>query len=269
MQDWTGNCSSWRTISALTGHDGMQQRIDLNADLGEGCGDDLALLKLVTSANITCGAHAGDRRSICAAINGALEHNVAIGAHPSWPDRANFGRTAMTMSAAQLRATIHQQLDSLAELVTAAGGRLSHVKPHGALYNQAASDIALAQQLARCVHDFDRSVILVGLAGGQLLRAAAAIGQPHRAEAFADRAYAPDGTLVPRTDPRALLGDSAQAVQQCLDMICRGQVVAVDGTRLELQADTLCVHGDTPGAVHFAWALRDALIQKGIEISHR
>lgn len=241
-------------------------QIDINADLGEGGNSDQALLGVISSANISCGAHAGDTATINAAISGALEHDVAIGAHPSYPDREGFGRRSMDLSPPRLRDEFLAQLDALQRLVNRQGGRLSHVKPHGALYNEAAADPEMARLLSSFVYEFDPALAMVGLAGSALPRAARQTGLRAVSEAFVDRAYCGDGTLVPRSDPRALLQDHEQALKQGL-ALTRGTATAVDGTRLKLRAETLCVHGDNPRALDFAIRLRRALNRDGIEVS--
>lgn len=244
----------------------MHRQIDLNADIGEGCEHDQMLLSLVSSVNISCGAHAGDETSISAAIDGAIRERVAIGAHPSWPDRKHFGRLPMQMTANELAHTLLQQLSDLTDRVNAAGAQLQHVKPHGALYNQAAIDAVLANSLVSIIKDFDSRLTVVGLAGSRLQSAAERAGVDFSAEAFADRAYAADGTLVPRSDPRSVLSNPQQAITQCLDLITRGFIRSVDGHRLPMHADTVCLHGDTPDALKFALALRDAFEEHGVQI---
>jgi UPF0271 protein len=242
-------------------------QIDLNADLGEGGAFDQQLLTLVSSANISCGAHAGNTETMIAAIQGARANNVTIGAHPGYPDRENFGRLAVRLSTMQLRETVYSQLAALQRLVHAEGLKLTHVKPHGALYNQAAIDIDLADKLVSIIKDFDAGLAIVGLAGSQLLTAASKAGMASKAEAFADRAYAANGTLLSRTDPRALIQDPQQAVDQTLALINTGSVTAIDGSMIKLHADTICIHGDTPHALVFARQLHQALSHAGISIS--
>lgn len=240
--------------------------IDLNADLGEGAGQDAEILPLVSSVNISCGAHAGDHLDIVSALEQAAQREVAVGAHPSYPDREFLGRRSVAMPPARLRATILAQLESLAERAIHSGTRLQHVKPHGALYNDAASDMDLAQQLCEIVAEFDRDIVIVGLAGGRLLEAAQHLGLPSRSEAFVDRRYQADGTLVNRSHPAALLTRQEQAVAQALSIIQSGQVTTIDGTSRDLNAQTLCIHGDTPGALLFARQLRAALDVAGIQV---
>lgn len=240
--------------------------IDLNADLGEGGPHDRALLTLVSSANISCGVHAGDPDSLADAIRHALAHGVRIGAHPSFPDREHAGRAPMHLAFPQLRNHLLYQLGALNALVRAQGTRLAHVKPHGALYNQAADDRQLAEDIVLIVQEFDPSLALVGLAGGELFHAARQVGIGFIPEAFADRRYTSAGTLLPRSDARALIQDSREALAQAMEIITDGFVTAVDGSRVPVQADTLCVHGDTPEALLFAQTLRAAFLEAGIEV---
>jgi len=244
----------------------MIKHIDLNADLGEGGSCDHNLLALVSSANISCGAHAGNTHDIRAAIQRALELGVSIGAHPSYPDREHWGRRSMQLSAQDLRTTLTQQLQWLASEVSVAGGRLQHVKPHGALYNDAAKDPVLATLVAECVKTFDPALRLVGLAGSVSLSAAQQLGLNTIAEAFVDRRYQTDGTLVPRSDSRALITDVQQALRQSLAIIAGEPIEAVDGTAIVIKAQTLCVHGETEHALVFARQLRQALDEANILI---
>jgi UPF0271 protein len=244
----------------------VSMHIDLNADLGEGAPHDSALLALVSSANISCGVHAGDPDSLAAAIRQALVHGVRIGAHPSFPDRERAGRAPMHLPFPQLRNQLLYQLGALGALVRAQGTRLAHVKPHGALYNQAAEDRQLAEDLVLIVQEFDPSLALVGLAGSELLYAARQVGLRFIAEAFADRRYANTGSLLPRSDARALIHDPQEALAQSLQIITDGFVTAVDGSRVPVQADTLCLHGDTAEALQLAQTLRASFLEAGIMV---
>ena len=241
--------------------------IDLNADLGEGSPHDAELLKLVSSANIACGLHAGDAQTMLQTVRHALAADVAIGAHPSFPDRANFGRTAMQLPTDTLYALMLYQIGALQAIVHAEGGRLRHVKPHGMLYNQAATDPQLADVIARAVKAVDAQLWLVGLAGSELIRAAEHHGLTARQEVFADRAYQADGTLVPRSQPGALLDSTDAALAQSLRMITQQQVVTLSGQTVAVTADTLCLHGDGPHALAFARGLRQALQQAAIPVT--
>ncbi|KNC91780.1 5-oxoprolinase subunit PxpA, partial [Trabulsiella odontotermitis] len=203
--------------------------IDLNADLGEGGASDAELLQLVSSANIACGFHAGDAVMMRTAVREAIRNGVAIGAHPSFPDRQNFGRTAMTLPPDTVYAQTLYQTGALAAIVRAEGGTLRHVKPHGMLYNQAATSAELADAIARAVHDADAQLMLVGLAGSELIRAGQRYGLATREEVFADRGYLPDGTLVPRSQAGALIDDENQALAQTLEMVQHGRVQSITG----------------------------------------
>lgn len=241
--------------------------VDLNADLGEGCGSDAALLKLVSSANIACGFHAGDAETMLACVREALKNGVAIGAHPSFPDRENFGRTAMTLPPETVYAHMLYQIGALAAIVRAEGGQLRHVKPHGMLYNQAAKDRDLADAIARAVSTVDPDLILVGLAGSELIRAGTRYGLITREEVFADRGYQADGSLVPRTQAGALIADEDQALAQTLEMIQHGRVKSITGEWATVHAQTVCIHGDGEHALAFARRLRTEFEAKNIKIS--
>jgi UPF0271 protein len=240
--------------------------VDLNADLGEGAADDAELLTLVTSANIACGGHAGDARLMQATVRAALARGVAIGAHPSYVDREHFGRRELQLDPDDVRADVLAQIGALDALVRAAGGRLHHVKPHGALYNQAARDPVLADAIASAVRAFDPGLALYGLAGSELLRAATRAGLRPVAEVFADRGYRADGSLVPRSQPGALIEEVDEAVARTLRMVQQGVVQAVSGETVPLAAQTVCLHGDGPHALAFARALHAALRAAGVQL---
>ncbi|HFQ8225197.1 TPA: 5-oxoprolinase subunit PxpA [Citrobacter freundii] len=240
--------------------------IDLNADLGEGCASDGALLTLVSSANIACGFHAGDAQTMLASVREALKNGVAIGAHPSFPDRENFGRTAMTLPAQTVYAQTLYQIGALAAMTRAEGGVMRHVKPHGMLYNQAAKDPQLADAIAKAVHVCDPALILVGLAGSELIRAGERYGLATRQEVFADRGYLADGSLVPRSQPGALIEDEEQSLAQTLEMVERGRVKSLTGEWASVIAQTVCIHGDGEHALAFARRLRSAFESRGIKI---
>lgn len=241
--------------------------VDLNADLGEGCGSDAELLTLVSSANIACGFHAGDAQTMRESVREALKNGVAIGAHPSFPDRENFGRTAMNLPPETVYAQMLYQIGALAAIARAEGGQLRHVKPHGMLYNQAAKDAQLADAIARAVHDVDSGLILVGLAGSELIRAGERYGLATREEVFADRGYRADGSLVPRSEPGALIADEEQALAQTLEMVQRGQVKSISGEWATVHAQTVCLHGDGEHALAFARRLRKEFELNNIKIS--
>jgi 5-oxoprolinase (ATP-hydrolysing) subunit A len=241
-------------------------RVDLNADVGEG-GDDQALLPFLTSVNVACGGHAGDERSMAETVEAALRLGVSIGAHPSYPDRERFGRGDVDLPAQELGRSIRAQVHALERVAERAGTRVAHVKPHGALYNRAARDRAVAETVARAVAEVDSGLRLVGLAGSALIDAARAAGLVAVAEGFTDRRYAADGSLAPRSLPGAVIHDAGEAAEQALDIVRRHEIVALGGAKIAVQVDTLCVHGDTPGAAAIARAVRDRLQQAGIEIA--
>ena len=245
--------------------------IDLNCDLGESfgawtMGDDAGVLVHVSSANIACGFHAGDPATMRHTVDLAVRAGVAIGAHISLPDLQGFGRREMRVSADETHALSLYQIGALAGFAHAAGTKLRHVKPHGALYNMAARDAVLADAIARAVHDLDPALILVGLAGSELPRAGERAGLAVAREAFADRRYQADGSLTPRSEPGAVTDDIDTAVAQALAIVMQGEIVARDGLRLALCADTLCVHGDRPDAAVFAQRLRAALERAGVRV---
>ena len=234
--------------------------LDLNCDLGEGGAHDAELMSLVTSANLACGAHAGDAATMRAAVALAQRHGVAIGAHPGFADREHFGRRELRLPPEEIRRLVRGQIEALRALAP-----LRHVKPHGALYNLAARDAAVARAVAEAVHDVDAALVLVGLADSVSLAAGREAGLRVAGEFFADRGYAPDGTLAPRGTPGALLGVEA-AVAQTLSFAQTGQVRATDGTDLAVEAETVCIHGDGPHALELARALRAALKAVGAEL---
>ena len=249
----------------------MSHRIDLNCDMGEGygawpLGQDEALLDLVTSANIACGFHAGDPATMARTVRWAVAKGVALGAHPSLPDLQGFGRRAMAVSPAEVRDLVLYQLGALDAFARAAGGRLRHLKAHGALYNMAARDRALADAIAGAVRDFDPALVLVGLSGSEQIKAGQALGLACASEVFADRGYEPDGSLTPRGRPDAMIEDEDLAVARVLRMVREGRVASRTGADVPLQADTVCIHGDHPKALAFARRLREALAAAGVEV---
>ena len=241
-------------------------KIDLNADLGEGM-DDAAILPFLTSANVACGLHAGGPEIMDRTVMLALANGVRIGAHPGYADKANFGRTDQQLAQADLRALLLYQLGALDAIVRARGGRLSHMKAHGALYNRAAKDRDLARAVAETVRDFRNDLVVVGLAGSVQIEAAKAAGLRAAGEAFADRRYLPDGSLMPRSQTGAVLHDSAEAAEQALRIVHDREVIAAGGSRVAIDAQTLCLHGDTPGASAIAAAVRKALESAGVGIA--
>jgi len=240
--------------------------IDLNADLGEGAGSDEQLLALVSSANIACGWHAGDARTMQQCVRWALDRGVAIGAHPSFPDRENFGRSTMHLPPEEIVAGVLYQIGALAAIVKAEGGTLTHVKPHGQLYNQAAKEPPLAAAIVEAVCRFDPSLKFFGLAGSGMIDAARNAGLTPVEEVFADRGYMPDGSLVPRSRPGALIEDENQSLAQTMSLVRDRQVTAIDGTQVAVNAQTVCLHGDGAHALAFARRIRERLAAEGIAI---
>lgn len=241
--------------------------VDLNADLGEGCGADEDLLALVSSASIACGAHAGDEHTMRATIDAALQRGVSIGAHPGYPDRERFGRIETGATPAEIRELILGQLDVFAAACAAAGAACSHVKPHGALYNRAMGDIGAAQSIARAVAAFDSSLTVMCMPGSELAQAAMAAGLGVAREAFLDRGYDSLTTLVPRGASGAMISDGALAAARAERMVLVHMVTAADGTDLPIEADTLCVHGDNPAAVTLLRSVRARLEGAGVRIA--
>lgn len=246
-------------------------RVDLNADVGEqplGAADsDAALMPHITSANIACGFHAGSPAVMRATVALARDHGVAAGAHPGFPDFEGFGRRELTVSAGDVEDFVVYQVGALAAIAAAQGVRLQHVKPHGALFNMAARDAALADAVARAARQIDPALVLFGLPGSELVAAGRRAGLRTASEGFADRAYQRDGALVPRGQPGAVIDDPDAVVARALRMVREGAVQAIDGSVVPLRIDTLCVHGDTPGAAALAARLRKALEDAGIEVS--
>ena len=246
--------------------------IDLNADLGESfgawrLGDDEALLSLVTSANIACGFHAGDPLTIRHACAGAIARGVAIGAQVSYRDLAGFGRREMTVPANELTAEILYQISALDGIARAEGGRVAYVKPHGALYSRAVTDPVQAAAIAAAVRSYDPALPVLTLPGGEAARAAAAAGLPVVTEAFADRAYRADGTLVPRGQPGAVLTDPEIVAARTVGMATRQVVQAADGAEIAVRPRSICLHGDTDGAITLARAVRQALQEAGVRVA--
>jgi UPF0271 protein len=245
--------------------------VDLNCDMGESfgawrMGDDLAVLPHVTSVNIACGFHAGDPSTMRRTVEAARDHGIAIGAHPGLPDLVGFGRRAMEVSPEEAYDLTVYQVGALMGVAHAAGTRVTHVKPHGALYNMAARSRPLAAAIARAVRDAGGGLRLVGLSGSVMLEEAERIGVHGLHEVFADRAYEPDGTLSPRGTPGAVIADVAEAAGRVARMVTSGEVSARDGTPLRLRADTVCLHGDGRDAALVAAALRQRLVELGIAV---
>jgi UPF0271 protein len=238
--------------------------MDINSDMGEGfgawdMGNDAVLLDYITSTNIACGWHAGDPARMKKLVELATAKKVHIGAHPGLPDLVGFGRREMAISEQDAYNYVLYQAGALQAFINAAGNRLHHVKPHGALYNQAAKDMKLARGIARAVKDLGGNVILYGLAGSYLIDAAKELNVPVWQEVFADRKYTNEGFLVPRTQVGAVIEDESEALKQVMSMAKEGKVIAIDGSEINIQADTLCIHGDNPHAVEFAKKIKAAL----------
>jgi UPF0271 protein len=247
-------------------------KIDLNCDMGElpeaiADGTQESLMRSITSVNIACGGHAGDEQTMRATIEQALRWKLAIGAHPGYPDRANFGRLELKLSPGEIAASVFEQVRTLAEVAKRCGARLVHVKPHGALYNQAVRNRALAEAIAEGVARWSRDVVLVGLAGSPMLDVFREVGFAVAAEAFADRRYEPDGTLRSRKFKDALIRNPEEAAWQALSIAEQGVVIASDGSEVAVEAQTICIHGDTPGAQAIAATMAHTLRQAGITLT--
>ena len=247
-------------------------RVDLNCDLGESygrytLGRDADVLKYVSSCNIACGYHAGDPTVMRNTVRMAHEAGVSIGAHPGFPDLMGFGRREMKVTPNEAYAYVMYQVGALQAFVHAEGATLKHVKPHGALYNQCAVDRNLADAVAQAIKDIDPNLVIVGLANGQLIEAGCAIGMKTANEFFVDRNYTPEGVLVSRTLPTALIEDESLAIERLKRVIITGELEAVDGTLIKLEAHTVCVHGDGSKALEFTSRINRDLAQEGIEIT--
>jgi UPF0271 protein len=245
--------------------------IDINCDMGEAFGNysmanDEILFQYISSANIACGFHAGDSKVMQDTVALAIQNNVAIGAHPGLQDLQGFGRREMKISPKEAYQITIYQIGALSGFIKAAHAKLNHVKPHGALYNMAARDVKLAQAIVDAIHDFDPSLILYGLAGSEMINAAAKIGLKSASEVFADRTYQDDGSLTPRSQSNALITDGKDSLAQVLKMINQQQVISVNQKVIKLKADTLCIHGDGEQAVEFAKTIYQTLKDEGITI---
>ncbi len=248
------------------------QLIDLNSDLGENYGryqmfDDDAILTHITSANLACGYHAGDAITMLQAVKSAKKHGVAIGAHPALPDLQGFGRREMRVSPDEVYAFTLHQIGGLMACCMANDVKLTHVKPHGALYNMAAKDNILADAIARAIKDIDTSLILVGASGSAMIDAGKSIGLNTASEVFADRAYMQSGKLAPRTMAGAVLHDKDIITERVLEMVLHKRVKTIDGQWLDIKADTLCLHGDNPNAIALAARIKTALVEHGVIIA--
>ncbi len=247
-------------------------RVDLNSDVGESfgayeLGADPAVLRSITSANIACGYHAGDPQVMRRTVRLAIDRGVAIGAHPGFPDLVGFGRRDIRATPEEVEDMVLYQIGALSAIARSEGASLAHVKAHGALYNMAVRDRGLADAIARAVHAFDPSLVLFGLPGSELLNAARRLGLRAASEGFGDRAYLPDGSLAPRSMKDAVIHDPDTVVQRAMTMVTTEHVTAIDGSSVPLRVDTLCVHGDTPGAADLAKRLRAGLEAHGIQVA--
>ena len=248
------------------------KKIDLNCDMGESygawkMGADAEVMPFITSANIACGFHGGDPATIRKTVRLALDRGVAVGAHPSLPDLMGFGRRAMRISPQDMYDLIVYQAGAVEAFARAAGAKLHHVKCHGALYNMAVNDEALSEAMVRAVKDLGSGVMLYALSGSKTFQLGKKAGIPVAGEVFADRGYSDDGTLAPRDRPGGMIEDAAASAKQALAMIEEGYVTSLAGKRVAVSADTMCLHGDQPGAVAFAQALRKAFTEKGITVA--
>lgn len=244
----------------------MRDHIDINCDMGEGVGNEEALMPFISSANIACGYHAGDANSILHTLELCKQYKVAPGAHPSFLDRANFGRREMELPVTELYELIIQQLLIMHEMADMADVSLRHVKPHGALYNMSARDQLIAQVIAKAVKNFNSQLILVGLSGSCSIEQAIEIGLDTISEVYADRTYQDDGTLTPRVTEGAMITDPAKAAAQVLEMVQEGTVTTVSGSKIPIIAESICLHGDGPHVLEFAKTIQQTLKAKGIDI---
>lgn len=242
--------------------------IDLNCDMGEGIGNEEFLMPYISSANIACGYHAGDEAEMKRVVALCINYDVAIGAHPSFPGKENFGRTKMNLSNEEVYELVKKQIEILNTIAVAAGAKLHHVKPHGALYNMAAKDAALAYAIATALKDIDPHLIFYGLSGSAMIDEANKIGLQTACEVFADRTYQPDGSLTARSQANALITDAAMAIQQVLMMINEKKVTATNGAIISIQPDTVCLHGDGKHAILFAKELNNSLQKARIGIKN-
>jgi UPF0271 protein len=248
------------------------KKIDLNCDMGESygawkMGADAEVMPFITSANIACGFHAGDPATIRKTVRLAVDRGVAVGAHPSLPDLMGFGRRAMRISPQDMYDLVVYQAGAVEAFARAAGAKLHHVKCHGALYNMAATDESLSEAMAKAVRDLGGGVMLYALSNSVMMKIAKKQNIPVCGEVFADRGYSDDGTLAPRDRPGGMIEDAAASVKQALAMIEEGHVTSLAGRRVAVAADTMCLHGDQPGAAAFARNLRKAFSEKGITVA--
>ncbi len=238
---------------------GAGGEVDINCDMGEGIGNDELIMPFITSVSIACGYHAGDAATMWQTVESAIKHKISIGAHPSFLDRNNSGRTEINLDQEEIYELVSQQLIILNEITSELGTKLHHVKPHGALYNMSAKNAALANTIARAVKDFDASLILFGLSGSHSISEAKKIGLKTASEVFADRTYQDDGSLTPRSQSNALIEETDKAVAQVLQTIKEGTVTTVSGKIIPIAAETICIHGDGKNAIEFAKAISNAI----------
>lgn len=239
-------------------------KIDINSDLGESfgnynIGNDSEVMKYISSANIACGFHAGDPVIMEQTVRLALDNNVAIGAHPGYPDLNGFGRRNMNLSSEELKSCVKYQVSALKGITESLGGRLQHIKPHGAMYNQAAGNYNMAFTIAKAIAEIDSELIFMGLANSEMMKAATDIGISFASEVFADRAYTNEGLLVPRSQKGAVIHDDEYCKKRVLDMVKNGEVISIDNKLIKIQADTICIHGDNPEALKLAIGIKDVL----------
>lgn len=245
--------------------------VDLNCDLGESfgnytCGLDGEVIPYISSANVACGFHASDPLVMEKTVALAKQYGVCVGAHPGYPDLVGFGRRNMSVSPAEVKAMVQYQIGALQAFCKAKGLRMQHVKPHGAMYNMAGKDTALAEAICQGIYEVDPDLILLGLSGSEMLKAAERTGLRSAREVFADRAYEEDGSLVARRKEGAMITDEAEAIRRVIRMVKEGKVTAITGRDIEVRADSVCVHGDGPKALAFVQKIRQALIEENIKI---
>ena len=255
----------------MTKKGGEKMRVDINSDLGESFGNyqlgmDDEIIKLVSSVNIACGWHAGDPNVMARTVKKAIENKVAIGCHPGFPDLMGFGRRSMQVAPHELKNYVKYQIGALRAFVDAEGGRLQHVKPHGAMYNMAAKDELMAKAIAEAVYEVDSNLVLMGLSGSKLIECSKLKGLQTASEVFADRAYQNDGTLVPRSHEGAVIHDSEKAIEQVVEMVKHKRVRTITGKVIEINAESICVHGDNPKALEFVTEIRKRLTMENIDI---
>ncbi|MES1223285.1 MAG: 5-oxoprolinase subunit PxpA [Bacteroidota bacterium] len=240
--------------------------VDLNCDMGEGYMNDDAIMPFISSANIACGFHAGDYDTMMRTVESAIKHNVSVGAHPSFPDKKNFGRTNMHFSPGEVYEIVFEQISILSRITKKFNLALHHVKPHGALYNMAAKDMDLALAICKAIADFDGKMILYGLSGSKLIAAALQSGLQSRSEIFADRTYQDDGSLTPRSNENALITDENISLMQVLRMIKESKVLTITGKEIDIVAETICIHGDGDHAVQFAQKIHREFKKENIAV---